>query len=98
MTPELRKTSDVWNCKWPPPRPKSEISAQKKEALFDELSSVITSDVKPGYELILQYMESNYSNANQHHGVWKYRCGFQNCGEMFDDSKKCKNHAQSSSY
>jgi len=47
-----------------------EISAQKKEALFDELSSVIKSDVKPGYELILQYMESNYANANQHHGVW----------------------------
>ena len=31
---------------------------------------------------------------NQHHGVWKYRCGFQNCGEMFDDSKKCKNHTR----
>ena len=47
-----------------------EISAQKKEALFDELSSVIKSDVKPGYEIILQYMESNYANANPHHGVW----------------------------
>ena len=47
-----------------------EISTQKQEALFDELSSVIKSDIKPGYKLILQYMESNYTNANQHHGVW----------------------------
>ena len=47
-----------------------EISPEKKEALFDELSAVIKSDVKPGYELILQFMESNYTNANPHHGVW----------------------------
>ena len=47
-----------------------EISPEKKEALFDELSAVIKSDVKPGYEIILQYMESNYANANPHHGVW----------------------------
>ena len=47
-----------------------EISPEKKEALFDELSAVIQSDVKPGYELILQFMESNYTNANPHHGAW----------------------------
>ena len=47
-----------------------EISPEKKEAFFDELSAVIKSDVKPGYELILQFMESNYTNANPHHGAW----------------------------
>jgi len=47
-----------------------EISPEKKEALFDELSAVIKSDVKPGYELILQFMQSNYTNANPHHGAW----------------------------
>ena len=47
-----------------------EISPNKKEALFDELSAVIKSDVKPGYELILQFMQSNYTNANPHHGAW----------------------------
>jgi uncharacterized protein (DUF885 family) len=47
-----------------------EISSERKEALFDELSAVIQSDVKPGYELILQFMESNYTNANPHHGAW----------------------------
>ena len=47
-----------------------EISPERKEALFDELSAVIQSDVKPGYELILQFMESNYTNANPHHGAW----------------------------
>ncbi|MDA8614036.1 DUF885 domain-containing protein [Gammaproteobacteria bacterium] len=47
-----------------------EISPEKKDALFDELSAVIKSDVKPGYELILQFMESNYTNANPHHGAW----------------------------
>jgi uncharacterized protein (DUF885 family) len=47
-----------------------EISPEKKEALFDELSAVIKSDVKPGFELILQFMESNYTNANPHHGAW----------------------------
>ena len=28
----------------------------------------------------------------QHFGVWKYSCGFENCAEMFDNAKKCKNH------
>ena len=47
-----------------------DISTEKKEALFSELSEVIQFDVKPGYESILQYMESNYDQANKHHGVW----------------------------
>ena len=49
---------------------KLDISTQKKEDLFNELSAVIKSDVRPGYESILQYMEANYSNANKYHGVW----------------------------
>ena len=49
---------------------KLEISNKKKEALYGELSKVIESDVKPGYELILQFMESNYNQANKFHGVW----------------------------
>ena len=47
-----------------------DISTQKKENLFSELSAVIKSDVIPGYESILQYMETNYDNANKYHGVW----------------------------
>ena len=47
-----------------------DISSQKKETLINELSAVIQSDVKPGYKSILQFMEMNYENANQHHGVW----------------------------
>ena len=31
---------------------------------------------------------------NQHYGVWKYRCGFENCGEMFDNDKKCIMHGR----
>jgi uncharacterized protein (DUF885 family) len=31
---------------------------------------VIASDVKPGYQSILKFMEDNYANANEHHGVW----------------------------
>jgi uncharacterized protein (DUF885 family) len=49
---------------------KLDISTQKKEDLFSELSAVIKSDVRPGYESILQYMETNYNNANKYHGVW----------------------------
>ncbi len=49
---------------------KLDISTQRKEDLFGELSAVIKSDVRPGYESILQYMETNYKNANKHHGVW----------------------------
>jgi uncharacterized protein (DUF885 family) len=47
-----------------------DIDLAKKEALFKELSSIIETDVKPGYESILEYMELNYSNANKNDGVW----------------------------
>jgi len=47
-----------------------DMPVQKKEDLYSELSAVIKSDVKPGYESILQYMETNYNNANKYHGVW----------------------------
>ena len=46
------------------------LGQQKKEELANELSTVIQSDVKPGYKSVLKFMESNYENANQHHGVW----------------------------
>ena len=46
------------------------ISTEKKETLFRELGLVIQSDVKPGYQSILQFMENNYDQANKHHGVW----------------------------
>ena len=47
-----------------------DIDLAKKEALFKELSTIIETDVKPGYESILEYMELNYSNANKNDGVW----------------------------
>ena len=47
-----------------------DIDLAKKEALFKELSSIIETDVKPGYESILEYMELNYDNANKNDGVW----------------------------
>ena len=47
-----------------------DIEQQSKEDLASDLSAVIQSDVKPGYKLILEFMENNYVNANQHHGVW----------------------------
>ena len=31
---------------------------------------------------------------NQHFGVWKFKCGFENCGEMFEEDKNCKNHTR----
>ena len=47
-----------------------DIDSAKKEALFKELSSIIETDVKPGYESIREYMELNYDNANKNDGVW----------------------------
>ena len=38
--------------------------------LVSELSAVIKSDVKPGFKLILDYMEENYVSSNVNHGVW----------------------------
>ena len=47
-----------------------DIDEQKKANLYNELSTVIKLEVNPGYELILDFMETNYKNANEHHGVW----------------------------
>ena len=38
--------------------------------LVSELSAAIKSDVKPGFKLILDYMEENYVSSNVNHGVW----------------------------
>ena len=47
-----------------------ELDSKKVTELKSNLSKVIASDVKVGFQSILDYMESNYENANQHHGVW----------------------------
>ena len=47
-----------------------ELDLEKVTELKSNLSKVIASDVKLGFQSILDYMESNYENANQHHGVW----------------------------
>ena len=47
-----------------------DIDSAKKKALFKELGSIIETDVKPGYESILEYMKLNYDNANKNDGVW----------------------------
>lgn len=47
-----------------------ELNQDKSDQLKNKLSLVIASDVKPGYQSILKFMEDNYANANEHHGVW----------------------------
>ena len=47
-----------------------ELDLEKVTELKSNLSKVIASDVKLGFQSVLDYMESNYENANQHHGVW----------------------------
>ena len=47
-----------------------ELDSKKVTELKSNLSKVIASDVKVGFQSILDYMESNYENANQHDGVW----------------------------
>ena len=47
-----------------------ELNQTKFDQLISKLSSVIGSDVKPGFKSILKFMEENYANANEHHGVW----------------------------
>jgi uncharacterized protein (DUF885 family) len=49
---------------------KLDISIKQKESLITKLSKTIEHDVKPGYQLILEYMKANYKNANEYHGVW----------------------------
>ena len=46
------------------------ISQEKRNELLIELSKTIDSEVKPGFELILDFMLDNYENANKYHGVW----------------------------
>ena len=31
---------------------------------------------------------------NKHFGVWKFKCGFENCGKMLDEAKDCQNHTR----
>ena len=46
------------------------INDDQVNNLVSELSAVIKSDVKPGFKLILDYMEENYISSNVNHGVW----------------------------
>ena len=46
------------------------IDESTETKLISELSAVIESDVKPGFQLILNFMEENYESSNKNHGVW----------------------------
>ena len=46
------------------------ISEEKRNEFLIELSKTIDLEVKPSFELILGYMQDNYENANEYHGVW----------------------------
>ena len=47
-----------------------DMDESTESRLISELSAVIKSDVKPGFQLILDFMEENYENSNIYHGVW----------------------------
>ena len=47
-----------------------DMDESTESRLISELSAVIESDVKPGFQLILDFMEENYENSNIYHGVW----------------------------
>jgi uncharacterized protein (DUF885 family) len=47
-----------------------DVSDAKKEKLLSDLSVAIRDNVKPAFKAVLNFMESNYENANMHHGVW----------------------------
>ena len=47
-----------------------DVSESKRDQLMRDLSVVIRENVKPAFEGVLDFMESNYENANKHHGVW----------------------------
>ena len=49
---------------------KLNLKTEEINKLVKELSKVISEDVKPGFRLILNFMESNYEMANKYHGVW----------------------------
>ena len=46
------------------------MDEETETRLISELSAVIESDVKPGFQLILDFMEENYENSNIYNGVW----------------------------
>jgi uncharacterized protein (DUF885 family) len=47
-----------------------EIDQGQSDELKAALSSVIASEVKAGFQSILDFFESNYEYANKDHGVW----------------------------
>ena len=47
-----------------------EIDQAKSDELKAALSSVIASEVKAGFQSILDFFEANYEYANKDHGVW----------------------------
>ena len=49
---------------------KLNLKTEETDKLIKELSKVISEDLKPGFQLILSFMESNYEMANKYHGVW----------------------------
>ena len=49
---------------------KLNLKTEETDKLIKELSKVISEDAKPGFQLILSFMESNYEMANKYHGVW----------------------------
>jgi uncharacterized protein (DUF885 family) len=53
------------------------INVDQVNNLVSELSAVIKSDVKPGFKLILDYMEENYVSSNVNHGVWSLPNGYE---------------------
>ena len=47
-----------------------EIDQAQSDELIAALSSVIASEVKAGFQSILDFFEANYEYANKDHGVW----------------------------
>ena len=47
-----------------------DLDEEVKNNLSMELSAVIRSDVKPGFQAVLNFMLENYQSANEYHGVW----------------------------
>ena len=40
------------------------------------------------------YQEYQNHVEIEHYGIWKYKCGFENCGSIFDKKKDCVKHNQ----
>ena len=43
---------------------------------------------------LLSFKEYQDHVNDQHYGIWKFKCGFENCGEMFDNDKQCIMHSR----